>query len=78
MNNKNKLSKFNNVFEDMIFTRLEYKDIYKMIEKLLPTEHRKLVQKYEETRTEEFALLENIIYKQGLKDGVELREIISN
>lgn len=96
MNNNNNLSEFTNVYEDMLFTRLEYmdikvsetkelcnikndvEDIYQTIKNLLPSEHKKLIEEYEDTRTSQQALTEKIVYERGLKDGAKLMNILSN
>lgn len=56
--------------------------IFKSIIEYLPDEHKNKILRFEELLTEESIMEQQIIYRQGLKDGMEImavyHEIINN
>lgn len=50
--------------------------LFSQIKFYLPEEHRKLIYKLLEVSNFQMGVVEELIYKQGLKDGVELKKIL--
>ncbi|PKM82572.1 MAG: hypothetical protein CVU89_03465 [Firmicutes bacterium HGW-Firmicutes-14] len=49
-------------------------EVYKTIQEMLPPEGKMLLSKYEELSSEKESFIEVDVYRQGLKDGLELRK----
>ncbi len=68
---------------NILMTNKEYREastklieINYKIRDLLPEEHRHLIDDYEEITSAQGALSDDIIYKQALKDGIELKHLL--
>lgn len=69
--------------EEFMLKDTEYKELsdksnklFRKIEELLPEEYQDLIFSFEEINSLQDNLIKKMIYEQGLKDGVELKNIL--